>query len=183
MPWQRRSLLAFSLTALAAMILACGGTTTEKRDPDPNPSDQAALQGTWKVHKVEFPEGAKDFDGILMQSTEPFYRSLRFNVTNNVVTIRTPKDDPQEKDLLLGMVVLSLDASKSPKEVDFTPRDEKGNPAPGKNPVRGIYKFEGGILVVALGPIRPVEFRPLMVKKNPEFVGDHAIAVLHLKKE
>ena len=58
MPWQQRLLLAFSLTALAAMILACGGATTEKREELSEAGRREALADGDKLYAANDKAGA-----------------------------------------------------------------------------------------------------------------------------
>ncbi len=104
---------------------------------DKGKNDKDAIQGTWQVTGVEM--GGKDVSG-----TDEFKDSLTgmwtFGADNIVIHW---KGKPEET------AAYKLDPSKTPKELDVTPRDgpdsEKGKTMP------AIYSLEGDVLKVCAG--------------------------------
>jgi uncharacterized protein (TIGR03067 family) len=195
-----RALALALLVGLIAFAAGCGKSAPTSQDGSgpPNPAsadgeDKAAMQGTWGVAKFEMdvPPSEKDLFDV-----RGMMQSLEITIKDNLVTPVLKKEKDAGKDTFF---VLTLNSSRSPKEVDLTESDEKGTPKPSKkfefDPVtkqgmttdgppeviRGIYKFEGDTLVVALGmgktASRPTEFKPSTTQ------GKAGVVVFHFKKK
>jgi uncharacterized protein (TIGR03067 family) len=184
------------LVGLTGVVAGCG-----KKDKDggrggggggSSDADRTAVQGTWTIIKVEFPEGEK-------APPEDFFKDIEITIKDNLITVPSPIDKTP------GYAVFSNDASRSPREVDFTVSDEKGNSKPSKEfegfdektnqpkfkegpprKGRGIYKIEGDTLMIAVGMSpkdgpRPAEFKPVAPKKGDK--DEDGVVVVHLKKK
>ncbi|MCI0703082.1 MAG: TIGR03067 domain-containing protein [Planctomycetia bacterium] len=153
--------------------------------------DQARMQGTWLVEKFEIlpedeippPDELKQVSGI---------------VKGNVITIEFEGKEHKEH------AVFALDVNKSPKWIDVTEANAKGEVAPPKKvgvthksgkieyreqapeKMLGIYKFDGDKLVLAFGPDgapRPTEFKAVPRRKDVDEKDSGLVVVVYLKKK
>jgi uncharacterized protein (TIGR03067 family) len=150
---------------LSAAALLAGGC--KQRQPD-----AARVQGEWAVVAVE---AAPDADPVYAETA----KELTVTLAGEWVTLDHPKGRSR--------ATFSLEPAKEPKEVDV---GDMGLAALGASPdpiqeaTRGIYKFEGAELVVAVpvGPgkdfARPTEFKPSADRQTRR-----AVLVLHLRKK
>lgn len=159
-----------ALVALAALAGGC----SKKAD------DKAKLQGEWTVASIELPDMPANEQRGLEQ-----FKELTVSVANDRITIRHPSVQSTLT------VYFTLSAAKTPKEIDTTSgelthedggRRERDIEAK-LEPIRGIYKFEGDELVLAV-PLgrgddlpRPTEFKP-----SADVQKGQAVLVFHLKK-
>jgi uncharacterized protein (TIGR03067 family) len=181
------------MIVLGLMVIFLAGcrkasTTTEPPSQTPTESaktDEERLQGKWEFLKVEVPEGAsRKVDG---QDLDTFLKSVEIEVDDRVIRGKINK--------ITMTGTFRLDSTKSPKQIDITETDAKGEPT--RHPTTkeiepielAIYKFDGETLVIAAqqrrgGPNRPTGFIP--VKKN-EKAGKidefSAVIVFYLKKK
>jgi uncharacterized protein (TIGR03067 family) len=158
------------LAALAALV-GC----SKKAD------DKARLQGEWTIAAIETPEMPNGEQRAMDQ-----FKELSVTIEGDRATIRHPTVQARLT------VFFTLSAAKTPKEVDTT-NGELTHENEGRrerdadaqlDPARGIYKFEGDELVLAL-PVgrgrdlpRPTEFKPALVTEPA-----HAVIVFRLKKK
>lgn len=155
-----------------ALVLLLTPTSPGSDDkPAPPVDDQAALQGRWRVTKLELPEGVPDRDGLAKAAP-----GVELTVTGNRVTGRGPKEKEART------VVFRLDPTKSPRAIDLTVADEKGVAGKGEPTVLGIYRLDGDTAVIAATvlspePRRPKEFRPVASEKEAWIV-----VVAHLQR-
>ena len=136
-------------------------------------SDRQLAQGEWSIVSVEFPDAGqpRNMEGA---------QELVIAIKGDRITIGHPK----EKGRIAAL--FTLDPTKTPKEVDapevFVSQegDERALPTPG----RGIYKFEGDELVIALTVgegkdlPRPTEFKPSFQAATRQ-----TVLVVHLKRK
>lgn len=154
---------AFALVVAVSALAGCN------RKPD----DQALVQGEWVIASVETP----DEDG---RKAPAELKDILIVVKGNRITATHAKEKG-------GVAALfALDPTKNPKEVDAPEvfvtegHEERAMPMPG----RGIYKFEGDELVIALAVSmgkdkdlpRPTEFKA-------KAGGRSGVIVVHLKKK
>jgi uncharacterized protein (TIGR03067 family) len=160
----------FVALAVLAALTVCAGCA--KKPPD----DKALAQGEWAVASIELPDELKNDEEGAGQM-----KDVSIVVRGDRVTITHPKDDTGVS------VTITLDPAKTPKEFDagaaaLTSKDGKEQPEPGA--VRGIYKFEGDELVIAVTRgrghdlPRPTKFVPSVDKEK-----SHAVLVFHLKRK
>jgi uncharacterized protein (TIGR03067 family) len=138
-----------------------------------NPADKALAQGEWTIASVEYPDEAEGRKREGLQE-------LLVVIKGDRITISHPKEKGSVSALF------TLDPMKAPKEVDapeiFVAQetDEHAIPEPG----RGIYKFEGDELVIALTTgsgndlPRPTEFKPSLNAAKRQ-----SVLVFHLKRK
>ena len=187
-----------ALMVLIGFAAGCGkkpDSTGDKTGGD----DTSALQGSWSVVKLDMGEEDEFTKGM----AESIQKTV-FTVNGDIVTVKDPKEAKGPTHFKL-----TIDASKSPKAIDFLPCDEKGAPKPGKeekfNPatkkmeskevpaesVLCIYKMEGDMLVVAV-PVsfaqkspRPTEFKVKVPKGKgkPEDDKESMVVLFQLKKK
>jgi uncharacterized protein (TIGR03067 family) len=122
-------------------------------------TDEALIQGTWKVVRGEVK--GKAVPDLLIQNLNPHVTLSGNKITWNV-GLGTPLPN------LEG--VFHLDASKTPKTIDVVVFDKVKNQ---RMVVLGIYKLDGDALEIcqAVEPKQPAE-RPKEFKTDPEsFVG------------
>jgi uncharacterized protein (TIGR03067 family) len=155
----------FTVLVFALVVAALAGGCQK--------SDRQLAQGEWIIASVEAPGDRPDIDSDRL-------KDLLVVVKGDRITISHAK----EKDRLSA--IFTLDASKTPKELDvpevFVSHDEREDvlPAPG----RGIYKFEGDELVIALtiglgkDLPRPTEFKPSASAEKLQ-----TVLVFHLKRK
>jgi uncharacterized protein (TIGR03067 family) len=178
----------FLLVGLAAAV-GCGGktATTSTGSPDGASAedDQDAVQGTWKVTKVDFPEG-------MSVPSQVDVDKATFVVEGNHVKV-SQEGKPAR--------YLTFEAYQggTPKRVTFTPTGEKLTPtqaaaaAKGKQILQaytGIYKLDGGTLVIAVpshaGGKLPTAFKPTPAAAKSEEAGSPdemtAVGVLYLTR-
>ncbi len=161
-----RSAALVTLAAVVALAVGC----SKKAD------DKAKLQGEWTITEVELPDMPANEKRGLEQ-----FKELNVNVSGDRVTIRHPNERGRVA------VYFTISATKTPKEIDSTEATVSLDDKEDRDEhleVRGIYKFEGDELVLAL-PLgkgkdlpRPTEFKP---SANAE--KGHAVLVFHLKKK
>lgn len=162
-----RSAALVTLAAVAALAPGC----SKKAD------DKAKLQGEWAIVNIELPDVPANEKRGLEQLT-----ALNVSVSGDRVTV----SHPGERGRVTAYFTIS--ATKAPKEIDTTEAtvslDGKEDRDEHLDPIRGIYKFEGDELVLAL-PIgkgrdlpRPTEFKP---STNAE--KGYGVLVFHLKKK
>lgn len=202
-----RTISALVLAVLLGTAAGCGkkpeasdGGGSESGGPAPASDDLAALQGKWGVTglEIEFPpDSPAEQHKKDRKSMEDMLNAVEITVNSNLITATLPnKKEP-------GYAVFKLDASKSPKEVDFNESDAKGKILPSKefanfdwktnqptykegppHTIKAIYKIEGDTLTVAAGmgknPPRPTEFKAIPPKNSKEPGG---VSVVHLKKK
>ena len=153
---------------LAALALAVGCNRT--------PDDRKLVQGEWAVTGVEFP-------GTLGLGTrvDEESKNLVVVVKGDRVTVA----HTGEKGRVAAL--FTLDPTKNPKELDapevFVSHDkENEQPLPG--PARGIYKFEGDELVIALALGQGKDLpRPTEFKASVNGETGQMVVVVHLKRK
>jgi uncharacterized protein (TIGR03067 family) len=109
---------------------------------DASKKDVAAMQGDWACDRME-RDGQKFPD----EAAQAYFRTVK----GNAYTVSRFKK-------AVGKGTFTLDATKSPKQIDITLAD---GPAKGKT-VLGIYKIDGDTLTICnAGPggKRPAEFK------------------------
>jgi uncharacterized protein (TIGR03067 family) len=157
-----------SVCAVGALTACASGC---KKPPD----DKTLAQGEWTVVAVDFPESAP-----ADERQEDALKDVAVVVQGDRVTITHPK----EKESIAAS--FTLDPMKTPKELDITDVTVSGGGEEEQKSAhtRGIYKFEGDELVLALTlgngkdfP-RPTEFSPSADKANRR-----GVFVFHLKKK
>lgn len=199
--------------ALAAVLLVgCGKpsspttpATAEKPTPPaaqvstgpttpPATDDSAAVQGRWKVSKME----ASPKLGLPPEFGESLADSVSVLINDNRLTITSRLDGgdlPSKK-----YALIKLDSARTPRGVELTDATATFEPlrtlpttksATVKDyppvVVSGIYKFEGETLLVAFPTWnkgdRPTEFKPTDPKKPDGNTAERsAVVVLHLTK-
>jgi uncharacterized protein (TIGR03067 family) len=155
----------FAALVAAAAVAALAGCRGRSED-------LSLAQGEWVIASAETP-----FDGEQRAATALADWAVAVKGTRATVKHVIEKD---------GFAALvRLDPTKTPNEFDAPEvfvtkdRDERVLPAP----VRGIYKFEGDELVIALALAenadapRPVAFQPSRSGEKP------AVVVFHLKRK
>jgi uncharacterized protein (TIGR03067 family) len=156
---------------LLAALTVCAGCA--KKAPD----DKTLAQGEWTVASIEVPDAIKN-DG--QERADPM-KDVSIVVRGDRVTLTHPTDDTGVS------ATITLDPTKAPREFDagdaaLTSKDGKEKSVPGT--VRGIYKFEGDELVIAVtigrgsDLPRPTEFVPSADKEK-----SHEVFVFHLKRK
>lgn len=163
------------------------------------PSDRDRAQGVWKVTKLEWPKdsGALAWlDGI---------KSATVKVEGNLVTVATTVPTAGEafsgdsefsfafeelKAPRVNLISTAGPGTRTPRtRTTFTvtkdgERVPKEVPVP---PLRGLYKFEGEVLVVAVavepGADRPTVFEAGRVKVPEGLGNESAVLLVHLKKK
>lgn len=158
---------------LILLVVLLWGRTSDRGDRvgDGSPTgDLAAMQGTWRVSKLDHQCAQGERDDELIASTE-------FTVKGDAVKA---KIDPREP----AYLAIRLDSSRFLKEIDFLRADENGTPDP-SNRAKGIYKFESGMIVLAVAidnnADRPTEFRSLPPKNPRAELG--GVVVIYLRKK
>jgi uncharacterized protein (TIGR03067 family) len=212
--------LAFVLIAgLSVAAVGCGGGLAFQGEKRAGPAaglspDLTAMQGTWAIDKLEqvglsyrTPDRTASRSTVRKPDTRPAGPIPAEVITKVEAVVRGSQLTlyPEGKGSESVTAALTLDTSKTPKQIDMTLVDEKGNVVPtrysttGKNPVvtedktrpmtqfRGVYKFEGETLVIAMcteshGP-RPTEFKPAAPNRSPYPEKETGVIVIHLKKK
>lgn len=155
------------LAGLVATAVGCGKSSTPSAgtpDGTSTVDDNAAVQGAWKITKVDFPPGMTVPSGIDVDKTT-------FVVEGKVVKV-TQEGKPAQ------YLVFSAYQAGNPKRVTFAPSDATGKPTP-PPPSKGppvemafgcIYKLEGDTLTIALpsyaGGKLPNQFTPAAAEKK-----------------
>jgi uncharacterized protein (TIGR03067 family) len=186
----------FLLAVLTGFAVGCSKSKpTPAPPPNPDPdqvtassSDKDRAQGTWVIEKVDMPGEAVYLDDL---------KKISGTIKGTLLTVTIPQDNEKEH------LVIGFDDSRSPKEVDLTNSNEKGDTAavrfgatgkegkivPVERPRKkmlGIYKFEGDTLVVAVSPPgapRPTEFKGARRKPGVPEADSGQVVVVYLKKK
>ena len=199
----RRDVRSFAFCALVgALAVGCGKKAEGPDEPvsgsgSTAPSDRDRAQGVWKVTKLECPKGAMGWlDGV---------KKATVTIEGDLVTVATTVtleghhysgDNEfyfafEELKAPRVNVIVTRDKGVRTPRTQTTPtidkdgqRIQKEVPIP---PLRGIYKFDGETLVVAIavepGAERPTVFEPGRVNV-PEGLGNESVVlVVHLKKK
>lgn len=135
---------------LALSVAAGAGGDEADKKADANKADLKAMQGDWSgdaFTRDGLPAPAEDAQALFRTVKGDRYTLSRFRKT-------------------VGSGKFTLDATKSPKEIDFLPdAPAKGKPVPA---LKGIYKIEKGRITMCYGPPggkRPAKF------ESPEMSG------------
>jgi uncharacterized protein (TIGR03067 family) len=136
-------------------------------------SDKQLAQGEWVIASIESSDERQDVDTERVKELVLAVQGNRMRVTHAT-----------EKFQVSGL--FTLDPTKTPKELNvpevFLMHDGKEETL--RAPGRGIYKFEGDELVIALtlgdlkDPARPTEFKP-----SASADGRQKVLVFHLKRK
>ncbi len=182
-------LTVFTLTAgLVGSSAATGQLSTGKAKG--KATELAKFDGDWTVVKLVPPPGEQAPPADELKRTAVMVRGDKVTVAVH---------DPANPDLALSaFYLLKLDPTKSPAQLDLVCADDKHRPlgevpveGKGKVPqevLRGVYKFDGETLVVALPTDvelgRAAGFTPV-APKNPK--GSRAeqagVALVYLTKK
>jgi len=155
-------LLLLGLIGLAPVL---GGEPNAKAQRD----DETAIQGKWSITKVEIP----DADEATAEKLNELVQKIQVTVKGDRISARLPGESKTLN------VRFTYDMEETPKQVTFTETDEDGDPKPGGDKIRAIYKLDGNTAVVAMGvgkdAARPRAFKPSKEKGNE-------VVVFYLKK-
>lgn len=162
-----------TLSLTAALLLAIAGCGKDKPSSGGTEADDLKTLGAskWGIAKIDSGDDKGPPAG--------FFDTLAIEVKGSLAIA---KDDGQEKH-----GTLKLDPAKSPREIDITQADKDGKPA-GDGPdrpaetVKGIYKFEGDTIVIAVASPkvpRPTEFKAVAPEKGN---SDSGVFVVTFKK-
>ena len=184
----RFSAFVFVVTLTAFAAGGCKKKSDTAAGGGSSDDDKAIAQGDWVVEKVE----------ILPADNAPTPDEMKkfgINVKDNLITLSFDGKGRKEYG------IFTLDASKSPKTVEFTEANEKGEmkklPAYASSKgakvkedepekMRGIYKFEGDKLVIAASPPGsplPTGFTAVAGKKGVPKKDSGMVAVVYLVKK
>jgi uncharacterized protein (TIGR03067 family) len=134
---------------VAAFVVAFLAGAEDKKEESLK-KELKSLEGTWTVESLSF-QGKPDKGA-----------GGEFVITEGKITIKK-KDGTNET------VSFKIDPSKKPKQMDFTPEEEKKNAAPGK----AIYELDGDTLKICVGP----------PDKRPEEISDKGQGLFTLKRK
>lgn len=156
-----------------------GASTKPPRDNDPPPvikekiesprptDDRTAVQGRWRITRIELPTDL----AAAMPNVNELTRDIEIMVQGETLTASKPGQSKP------GRATFRLDPARSPRQVDITELTDTGG---ARERIQGIYKFEGGELVVALATenvSRPSAFYPSGSK-----AAKGGVIVVHLRK-
>ncbi|HYH67343.1 MAG TPA: hypothetical protein VD866_21780 [Urbifossiella sp.] len=189
----------------AAFTIAAGlvGLSTVTGQPPPGKTDKspaaelAKFRGAWSVTKVDLPPGVDD---IPADELAKVLKAVTVSATDNRVTINVRMPGQQQPD---DYLLLKVDPAQTPAHLDLTEATEKFEPRQtfsttrkkGEKSVplpirflKGIYKFEGDGLVLALPTDlelgRPTAFKTVAPKNQKGSRTDQAIvALVYLSKK
>lgn len=158
-------LVALAVPLMIAFVVGCG------KPPESAGDDLAALQGAWTVSDIETGD-CED------EQFKEVFKNATIRVKEDVVTLTVKRAGGGEKN---EYAKITLDAAKSPKELEAVDADEQGKPKPttklernaktGKietregppDSARAIYKLNGDTLTLAISfdknGSRPTDFR------------------------
>lgn len=150
--------------------------TVGSHGPNPVPpvTDEQQAQGTWKVVRVEVPPGDPEPKGEQLNS-------VTMVVKSNLLSISSKKGREQ-------YFSFTLDATRSPKQINFVESDATGTPRPKGETYLGIYKQDGDELIVASAiestpkGYRPKDFKADLTMAKAPGQQHSMVVVFHLKK-
>lgn len=162
---------AFTIAAGLVGFSAVTGQPPGKADKSPA-AELAKFRGDWAVTKIDLPPGLPDIPADEMAKV---LKGVAVSITDNRITVhvRIPGEPPETKHMLV-----KVDPTPTPAHIDLVLATEKFEPRRALStsakkgakseplpiaPLKGIYKFEGDGLVLAL-PAEPEFGRPAAFK-------------------